>query len=68
MQDVLERFGLFGYRQEWGYEFPLSCFLQLKDIANETEHVIVSERAGEDNLGSEYKSVSFECELKILRE
>lgn len=66
MQAVLERFGLFGYRQEWGYEFPLSCFLQLKDIANKTEQVIGSKRDGEDNLGMEYESTDFKNELKMM--
>ncbi|MBP0958085.1 MAG: hypothetical protein J5997_12065 [Oscillospiraceae bacterium] len=66
MQDILQRFGLYGFRFEWGYEFPLSLFLQLKDIRDKTQLLTLSEKDGSHNLGLEYCSSSFECECEFL--
>lgn len=66
MQDILQRFGLYGFRYEWGYEFPLSLFLQLKDIRDKTQLLTLSEKDGSDNLDLEYCASSFECECDFL--
>ena len=66
MQDILQRFGLYGFRYEWGYEFPLSLFLQLKDIRDNTQLLTLSVKYGSDNLGLEYCASSFEGECDFL--
>ncbi|WP_432649176.1 hypothetical protein [Huintestinicola sp.] len=66
MQDILQRFGLYGFRSEWGYEFPLSLFLQLKDIRDKTKLLTLSEKDGSDNLGLEYCASSFEWECEFF--
>ena len=65
MSDVLRRFGLFGYRREWNYEFPLSLFLQLRSFVSDHDIPLV-QKDGSDNLGRDYLSTDFDRERKML--
>lgn len=64
---VLNRFGLYGYRCEWGYEFPLSLFLQLSDIYNDSSEIVSTIGDDVENSGLKHKSVDFEKELSYLK-
>lgn len=63
---VLNRFGLYGYRSEWGYEFPLSLFFQLADIYNDRSSLIPIEGDETENSGLSYDSVDLKKELGYL--
>ena len=67
MSDVLQRFGLFGYRREWNYEFPLSLFLQLKSYVSDRE-ILEIQKEGSDNCGGEYWSTDFNREREELKD
>ena len=67
MSDVLQRFGLFGYRREWNYEFPLSLFLQLKSYVSDHE-ILEIQKDGSDNCGRDYWSTDFNREMEELKD
>jgi len=39
MQEVLSEMGLYGYRLEWGHEFPLSLFVRLRNSLEDGEKI-----------------------------
>lgn len=56
----------YGYRSEWGYEVPLSLFLQLADIYNDSSSLIPIEGDEAENSGLSYDSVDLKKELEYL--
>ena len=65
MNDVLHRFGLYGFRLEWTYEFPMSLFLCLKDAYAESVNPVL-QKDGAENMGREYLSTDFNLEKKMM--
>jgi len=67
MKKIINMFGLIGYRTEWGYEFPLSLYMQLWDVFRKNKDLIIKEKVvdGPENLGVNYEMTDFvrECEI-----
>ena len=60
---ALRRFGLYGYRTEWGYEFPLSIYLRLKDVLDGTDSTALTrEISAKENMGLATKGSDIEKE------
>lgn len=68
MKCILNKFGLYGYRLEWGAEFPLSLFLKLKSIADENDAMSLSVIPEAENLGFEADCTCFSAECKIIND
>ena len=50
--EVLERFGIYGYRYQWKHEFPLSLYLHIKDLAENGDSTALSKVISEsENMG-----------------
>ena len=43
IKKIINMFGLIGYRTEWGYEFPLSLYMQLWDVFRKNKDLIIKE-------------------------
>ena len=67
MNDVLQRFGLLGYRSEWGAEFPMSLYLKIKDLAAGQQTISCDDEVpAADNMGEEAVCSDFAAERRML--
>ena len=67
MDDVLQRFGLLGYRSEWDAEFPLSLYLKIRDLAAGQQTVSCDDEVpAADNMGVEAARSDFAAERRLL--
>ena len=67
MDDVLQRFGLLGYRSEWGSEFPVSLYLKIRDLAACQQTISCDDEVpAADNMGEEAVRSDFAAERRML--
>lgn len=66
LERVLESFGLVGYRENWTYEFPVSLYLKLKDIAGGKDKLDYKTLSSEDNCGTEVQVSDYDKEIELL--
>lgn len=67
MGHVLHRFGLFGYRSEWGSEFPVSLYLKIRDLAACQQTISCDDEVpAADNMGEEAVRSDFAAERRML--
>lgn len=65
--DVLEKFGLCGYRHEWGHEFPLSLYLQLKDaVSGDAKTSLTKQISANENMGMPADGSVLSEELSLI--
>lgn len=67
MDAVIKRFGILGYRYSWGYEFPMSLFLKLKDICSGNNALNIEVIPKEENMGCEAGRTDIGLEMEIIQ-
>lgn len=68
MKDMLNKYGLLGYRESWGYEFPISLLVKLLDISRKSGRIKLGEITKEDNLGLEASKTDIDVEVALVNE
>lgn len=66
MERVLSIYGLVGYRENWTFEFPVSLYLKLKDIAGDKNNLSYRTLSAEDNCGCEVRVTDYTAEKDLL--
>lgn len=65
---IIKKIGLYGYRMEWEEEFPLSLFLKLNDICQNTTMICTKELTLDDTYGRGGHASNINAELEIMKE
>lgn len=68
MKELINKYGLLGYRMSWGYEFPVSLFLKLMAINKNDNGMLVEEIMPEDNYGVDAQRTHIVCEIGLVNE
>lgn len=68
MKGVLDKYGLLGYRDSWGEEFPISLYLKLVDISRRTNKIEFKTISQKDNMGFEARKTAIEMEVALINE
>lgn len=66
MDRILVCYGLIGYRENWGYEFPLSLYLMIKNsniVKKELEFGMLKE---DEHYGTEAMTSDFDKEIALI--
>lgn len=68
MKTVLHKYGLLGYRKEWGYDFPMSLLVKVMDISKKSDRIWLKEISAADNFGTEACSTDIQIERAYIDE
>lgn len=66
MSGMIQKHGLFGYRNEWEFEFPIGLYLKLADVYEKSNIVTLTDLKPEENLGNEARISSLRNEMDIF--
>ena len=67
LENVMQHYGFVGYRESWGYEFPIGMYLMLKNICHGKTKLTVNEES-ENQYGLDETVSDFDKELELLKE
>ena len=66
MKELLDKYGLLGYRESWGREFPLSLYLKLLDISKKRNIIKLEEISEENNFGLDANRTDIKAEVALM--
>lgn len=68
MKEMLDKYGLLGYRDSWGEEFPISLYLKLVDISRKTNKIELKTISQKNNMGFEASKTDIGMEVTVINE
>lgn len=68
MKEMLHQYGLLGYREAWGAEFPIGLYLKLSDISHKTNRLELIDISPEENMGVAASGTDIKTEVNMINE